>query len=242
MEIQLTEKNIQQNKTDLLVSAARSIVGIAPFVGPLLSELVGTLIPNQRIDRLAKFVKELDEKLSDFEEEFLRTEIEKEECSDLFEEGFIQASRALSDERRSYIASIIANGLKNEHIEYAESKHLMYLLQELNDIEVIWLRFYYGPTIGGDEEFREKHKNVLEPVPSYLGADQHLLDKNALQESYKAHLERLGLIQPHYNIDRESGIPEFDNFTGKPKVSYYDVSPLGRLLLKNIGLINDEEG
>lgn len=36
------ENNIEQNKTDLTVSTVKSIVGIAPFVGPLLSELVGT--------------------------------------------------------------------------------------------------------------------------------------------------------------------------------------------------------
>ena len=234
------ENNIQTGKTDLLVSTAKSIVGVAPFIGPLLSELVGTLIPNQRIDRLTKFVEELDKRLSGIEKEFLEEEIKNEECSDLFEEGFRQASRALSDERRRYIASIIANSLTDEKIAYAESKHLMYLLQELNDIEIIWLRFYYVPTLEGDKEFREEHKNILEPIPAYIGADQHILDKSALQKSYKEHLERLGLIQPHYNIDRDTGMPEFDKFTGRPKASYYDVSPLGKLLLKNIGLINDE--
>jgi hypothetical protein len=113
------------------------------------------------------------------------------------------------------------------------------LLQELNYIEIIWLRFYYVPTLGGDKEFREKHKNILEPIRAYIGAEQHILDKSALQKSYKEHLERLGLIQPHYKIDRDTGMPEFDKFTGRPKSSYYDVSPLGKLLLKNIGLIND---
>jgi len=131
-------------------------------------------------------------------------------------------------------------GITNEKISYAESKHLMHLMQELNDIEIIWLRFYCYPTIGGDKEFREKHKDILQPIPAYIGVDQQTLDKYALQQSYKAHLERLGLIQPHYNIDRETGMPKLDKFTGKPKVSYYEVSPLGRLLLKNIGLLNEE--
>jgi hypothetical protein len=74
----------------------------------------------------------------------------------------------------------------------------------------------------------------------YYGVNQHVLAKSALQKSYKEHLERLGLIQPHYNIDRETGLPEFDKFSGKPKASYYDVSPLGRLLLEHIGLSIEE--
>ena len=237
----MPKEKAKKNKTDLLISTAKSIVGIVPFAGPLLSELVGTLIPNQRIDRLSKYVNELDEKLSRFEVDYLKQEIQNEECSDLFEEGFRQAARTLTDDRRRYIASIIQNSLDEEHISYVESKHLMQILQELNDIEIIWLRSYQDPTLGGDKEFREKHKDVLKSVHAHFGVSQDVLDKDALQRSYKEHLERLGLIQAHYNLNRETGLPEFDRFSGKQKVSYYSTSSLGRLLLKYIGLI-DENG
>jgi hypothetical protein len=33
-----------------------------------------------------------------------------------------------------------------------------------------------------------------------------------------------------------TGIPEFDRFTGEPKVSYHYISPLGKLLLRTIGI------
>lgn len=79
----------------------------------------------------------------------------------MFEESFIQASRALSDERRQYIASIVENGLTGDEITYAESKYLMNLLEEINDIEVIWLRYYFDQRGGSDEEFRKKHDEVL---------------------------------------------------------------------------------
>ena len=116
------------NTTDLLVSSAKSIVGIAPYVGPLLAELVGTFIPNQRIDRLGKYAEELDKRLSKFEQDFLKEEMCKDECIDCFEEGFRQATRALSDDRRKYIASIIENSLSNDHISYIESKYLLQIL------------------------------------------------------------------------------------------------------------------
>ena len=33
---------------------------------------------------------------------------------DLIEEGFVQASRSLSNERREYIANVVANGISDE--------------------------------------------------------------------------------------------------------------------------------
>lgn len=229
-----------KNRTDLLVSAAKSIVGIVPFAGPLLSELVGTFIPSQRIDRLTKYVVELDNRLSHFQIGFIKQELTKEECVDLFEEGFRQATRALSDERRSYIASIVENGLSNEHISYLETKYLLNLLENINDAEVIWLRFYLEPSIGPvDVDFRERHKNILNPACAALGSPQDEIDKEALQNSYADHLERLGLIRPHFRMDNKTVLPEFDSFSGKQSVSYYDLTNLGQLLLRFIGLYEE---
>ncbi len=53
-------------------------------------------------------------------------------------------------------------------------------------------------------------------------------------------LERLGLIRSHHNIDRETGIPKFDQFTGKIAVSYRSLTPIGEMLLKQIELYEVE--
>jgi len=227
--------DLEQNKTDTLVASAKSVLGAVPFAGPLLSELVGSLIPNQRINRLTKYIQELEARLQNIQSEKIENALINEEGVDLLEEGFVQASRSLTDERRKYVANVVANGIDDETIEYSESKYVLKLLQELNEQEVIWLRFFMVLTIGGDEEFREKHKNILAPVHAHIGSDEQTIEKRSLQESYKKHLERIGLIQPHYRIDSETGIPEFDRFSGKPDVSYRDLTPLGRMLLRQIG-------
>ena len=233
----MTDKNeFENNKTDFLASAAKSTLGIVPFAGPLLAELVGTVIPNQRIDRLTKYIKKLDEKISKIPVEKINHLMENEEFIDLIEEGFVQASRAITEERRTYIASIISNGITDESINLLESKYLLKILQELNDIEVIWLRYYIDPTMGGDNEFREKHENVLTRHRTYLGVDEETRQKVALQENYKKHLERLGLIKNKYKFDRKSGVPEFDKFTGEAKISYSETSSLGKILLSRIDL------
>jgi hypothetical protein len=230
-------ESLEQNKIDFLVASFKSVLGAVPFAGPLLSELAGNLIPNQLIDRLTKYVKELEERLSNIDRNKIEKVLNDEDGIDLLEEGFVQASRSLTDDRRKYIANIIANGINDQTIDYSESKYLLKLMQELNEQEVIWLRFFMVPTIGGDEEFRNKHKNVLDPVRAYLGSDERSIEKASLQDSYKEHLERLGLIRSHHRIDRSTGMPEFDHFSGKPSVSYRDLTPIGKMLLKQIGYV-----
>ncbi len=228
---------LENNKIDLIASAAKSVVGIVPFAGSLLNELVCNIIPNQRIDRLTKYVRELDEKLSKISSERINELLDNESFVDLIEEGFVQASRAISIERRQYIASIVSNGISDEAILLDESKYLLKILQELNDSEIIWLRFFLVTTMSGDEEFRAKNKNIIEPIPTYSGVDNETLGKAAIQNSYKEHLERLELITYKIRFNRTSGIPKYDKNSEKPEKSYTYVTTLGRLLLKQIGLI-----
>jgi hypothetical protein len=231
--------DLEQDKTDVLVVAAKSVLGAVPFAGPILSEIIGNVIPNQRVDRIAKYLKKLDERLSRIDRKKIDNALSSEEGIDLFEEGFVQASRSLTDERRKYISNVVANGVDNETIEYLESKFILKLLQELNEQEIIWLRFFMVPTIGGDDEFRKKHRNILGPVRAHLGSDDRTIEKAALKDSYIEHLERLGLIRSHYHMDRNTGMPEFDKFSGKPSVSYRDLTPIGRMTLKQIGFTDE---
>lgn len=110
-------------------------------------------------------------------------------------------------------------------------------MSELNDEEIIWLRFYLHPAIGGDEDFRNKHSKTLTLARSYMGASEEELNKSAIQDSYKEHLERLGLIYTKIDIDRKANMPNYDKFSGKPKGSKY-ITRLGKMLLKEIGFSN----
>ena len=233
--------DLDLKKRDVGAAFTRSVVGAVPFAGQLLTEIIDNLIPNQRLDRLTKFVVELDKRLSGINSELIREFLQDEECISLFEEGFLQASRAVSDKRREKIAEVVCNGLGEDAIQYGESKYVLKILEELNELEVIWLRFFLHPELGGDKQFRDKHAKVLVPVPAYIGSDEATLEKAALQRSYKEHLERLGLLQAHIKMDRDTGLPEFDQVTGTPKTTHRNVTPLGRLILKQIGLIKPEK-
>ena len=231
---------IKAKAVDYITSGAKAILGAAPFVGPLLAELAGTIIPNQRLERITHFAALLEARIADIEENLIREAFQDEEFTDLLEGALHQAARATTEDRREYLASLIASSLTSEAIEHIESKHLLRLLGELNDIEIIWLRAYLRPTIGGDEEFRSKHASVLERRIAYIGCSIEELDKHALQESYRDHLFDLGLLSRSISRDSRTRMPEFDTFSGEFKVSYYRASPLGRLLLRTIGIQDAE--
>ena len=225
---------------DYVLSAAKAALGPIPIVGPLLNELVGVVVPHQRVDRIARFVVELERRIEQLESpEQIREQLENETFTDLLEEGFRQAAHSLSDERRRYIASLIGSSLSAAGIQYAESKHLLRILNEVNDIEVVWLRYYREPTMGGDEDFRDRHTEVLRPAIATLGSAQEELDKSTLQDSYKEHLSRLSLLKPRYKLDPKTNQPTFDRIRGQQKIHGYQLTPLGRLLLREIGLADD---
>lgn len=221
---------------DVVTSAIRGILGLVPIAGSLLAELAGTVIPNQRIDRITKFLVILDSKLSALEKDFVISQLSNESFSDFLEEGILQVVHSISDERREYIANLIAFGLSQQDIEYIELKYLLRILNEINDIEILWLRFYLVPTMDGDEEFRDKHNDVITPVVATMSDPLSVVEKEALQKSYKEHLSRLGLLRPQYKIDHRTNTPEFDSYTGGLAIRSYQITSLGRLLLEQIGL------
>lgn len=203
---------------DHVTSALKGAVGAVPIVGSMLAEVVGTLIPNQRIDRIADFAQKLHDKIENLEDELLHTRLTNDNFTDLLEESLQQVARATSDTRREYIANLVANGLNNDDLDSIQDKHLLRILGELNDIEVIWLIAYAQEFfVEQQSEFQKRHGNVLRPIGAHMGSDQKEIDEEALQKSYKLHLEREGLLQMN-------------------KRGTYEISSLGRLLVRRIGM------
>jgi len=119
---------IKSKAIDYVTSGAKALVGAAPFIGPLLAELAGTVIPNQRIERITKFAALLESRITNMEQNLLHDAFKDEEFTELLEEALHQAARSTSEERRKYLASLVANSLTSDAIEHNESKHLLRIL------------------------------------------------------------------------------------------------------------------
>ena len=230
---------------DYVTSAAKSVLGAFPVAGSLLSELAGTVIPNQRIDRIAKFAGELEKRLANNERDVIRALLTNENFTDFFEEEIRQAIHAATDERRSYLASLILNGITNDEADFIKSKHLLRILGEINDAEVLWLRYHLVTTPAIDAEFKRKHEHIFGIAPASAGCSQAVRDKNVMRASYLQHLTRLDLLTSRSTtiIDDGGGAADSPEPSleatqlGDINASRDDrLTALGDLFLRHIGL------
>ncbi|MCL2024181.1 MAG: hypothetical protein FWG78_00135 [Coriobacteriia bacterium] len=233
------EKQLAENKMDYLAAISRAALSAIPIAGGLLGELITTIIPNQRIDRIADFSVKLEERIDALEWSNANDIMQDADFTDLLEDAVIAAARAVTEERRSYLASLVANSLTSEDISYVESKHLLRILNELNDIEILWLRYYFGLSIGGDKEFQTKHENVLVSADKSMPPSDRTRDKKALQDSYREHLLQLNLLEEKirtFKIDDRTKVANVDSI-GKPERKSIGITRLGKMLLASIDLI-----
>jgi hypothetical protein len=189
---------LDTNTRDRLVSAAKSTAGALPFIGTFVGEIIDSVIPGLRIERVVDFLKSLDERVGNLDDKLDRFQrsLKSEEGLDIFEEGIIQASRAVSGERKKRLAYLVANSLASEELKYAESRKLLSIYNELTDPEIIWLIYYsLNPVLGKGphSEWVDRHPEVLKPISRGMGAPQEQHERGALQDSYKLTLSRLGL-------------------------------------------------
>jgi hypothetical protein len=90
--------------------------------------------------------------------------------------------------------------------------------------------------MGTGDEYWKRHREVLEPVGAVMGSLESEVDREALQNSYDEHLSQLGLLQARYAVDMRTKQPEFDPRTGAQKVRGYELTRLGQLLLRQVGV------
>lgn len=231
---------LKSGSTDLITSLTKGTMGAVPILGPLISEIIGNVIPNQRVDRIARFLELLEQRLSGLEKEILQKNLSSPESVDILEDAFTQAARATSQERLEQISNVVANGLSPAELNQGQTKRMLWLLGQLNDSEIVLLRSKLAMTnedIGRDREFRQKHESLLAPIATHMASSQDEFEEAALKSSYRQHLHDLGLIRHRFKRPKRGEFPEFDDRTGMMKISGSEVTRLGKMLLGYLNLI-----
>ena len=234
--------DLQSNRVDGLVSLAKGVVGAAPYAGAILAEVVGQIIPNQRIDRIAAFVRLLDERVQHIEKDRLEDRFRQPEVVDVLEDAFTQAARATTHDRLEHIANVVANGISAEELKETATKRMLWILSHLSDSEVILLRSKLASVRSDfqkDAEFREQHADVLSPDVTDTGSTEDEFEEAALNASYRQHLHDLGLTRLRFSRPKRGEVAEMDGKTGMMKASGTDITRLGRMLLRSLNLIPD---
>ena len=91
--------NLGNTSRDIVASLTKGTTGMVPIVGPLIAEIVGNVIPNQRVDRITRFVALLEQRLGKLEEDVVRSKIAAPVLVNILEDSFTQAARATTQER-----------------------------------------------------------------------------------------------------------------------------------------------
>src|SRR5947208_14876580 len=113
LSIKSSDVDLSTNKSDYLaflvkkfgsLGALLSGAGLVghgvPVVASILGEIIAFKIPEQKIDRVTRFLRILAERLDQLEEDLAKERIKTDEFSDLLEDAIPQASRDLSEDRK----------------------------------------------------------------------------------------------------------------------------------------------
>jgi hypothetical protein len=228
---------------DIKAIIAKGILGSIPYVGPIASEIVGSLIPNQRIDRIEKMLIELEHKIESVPEKSCIIEkLKGIDKINIFEDVLLQVSRTIEEERINHLASVVKNSISRNDYNYDKYKKLLQLISEVSEIEVIILK-YYSLQIYGDEwkDFQEKNREVLEKQIVSVNSPIEEINDIAFFDYYRNHLNRLSLLDKKYKNYKKDEIPDFDLKTGGIKSSGFKITRIGIELLKVIDEYNNKE-
>jgi hypothetical protein len=220
---------------DRFAALARSVLGNIPVFGGFAAEAITSLIPLQRIDRIATFATILERRLGELGADLDREKLRREEFVDLFEDTLAQSVRALSPERQEYLAAFLVTSISDDELERAAQKRLLQIVGEINDLEVLILHhrtLHYGEAF----RFDDLHGNRISVPVIAMSAPEVEHERTALHRSYVEHLVRLGLLVPRFKTVRAGELPEFDRDTGTLKSVGETTTELGKLVLRYIGM------
>lgn len=214
----------------------KGALGGIPFAGSMIAEIVDQIIPEQRMTRLESYVRMLGERLSQLDREAVAERAILPEAIDVFEDGAVQAARALSTQRIEYIARLVAGGMTGEERDATQAKRLLKLLAEIDDEQIILLANFLRKNLE-DRAFQERHKDILRPAASLVDAPDDVRHRAlAIHELALQQLLSLGLIKNQFDSGRRGRSPDFDPRTGTLKVTGQTLTPLGGILLDQLGL------
>ena len=148
----------------------------------------------------------------------------------------LQATRAVSYERREQIAEMLKSTLTSDDLGYIQKKRLWAILESLTDQELIILQYHGIYNDHDGEEFWERHQNAITGPASHMGSSPAEIDQGAVHESLRVHLCELGLLHQRFKRPKRGEMPEFDEKTGMMKASGDEIIRLGGVLLRHLGL------
>lgn len=222
--------NLKSNGTDTFVSILSSTVSYIPLVGSFASELVQSLIPNQRQDRIVEFVKNIDYELQNMKIDFqeLKEKFSNQKYGSFTYNCIRMVTNEVYEEKIKYYKNLLIQTLTDDEKTLVHNERILRILEQLDYYEILYLKFYSDCNIGGTKTMNE----VIERLgfqflqPTYMmSMDNKAFDEETMKQITLNNLCNSGLL------NRE--IKWTNN--GKHQHISYKITHLGKLILKKIG-------
>lgn len=227
----MDKNDLKTNKTDVITSAVSMAAGIVPGVGGVLSGIITLSIPNQRQDRIAKFISELDD-------EFTKLNIEVEELKSRFNDYKYGAfsynclrnvANEVYEEKLVYYKNLYISALTSDEKNLLHCERVLKILNELDYYEILYLKFYSDCEIPGNKNMEEIRKKLgfdnLRPT-YFMSMDEQSKDEETYKQITLNNLCNAGLLDVETKYVGK-------NFT--PRINY-KITVLGKLILRKIGI------
>lgn len=227
---------IKQRAIDYVVSTSKAGLNLIPIIGSFLAEITSSIIPNQRIDRVVKYLQILRRKLENIDEVQKKLLETDKDLNLLFEKSIIFSAQTTSQNKYEYYSEFIINSLINKDVDVIKKERMIDILSNLNEIEILFIIFYCKNSrrpMGSN--FFKKYRNILYPHPQTMDQPIELRANNTFQEHYLTNLERYDLLEFRININSKTKLPEWDQFNNRFKRSFENLTAMGLLLAKFIG-------
>ncbi len=223
----MKKHTLNNNKTDYITSVLSSALGMVPYAGDFLSEIVKQVIPDQRTDRIVKFVEdialELKEQKCDIDE--LKQKFNNNYKYGAYLTGcFRYITNEIYEEKINYYKKICISGITDNEKNLIHCERILKILSELDFYEIQYLRYYYDLKMASTKMMEDAIEKIgfdeLKPIYD-MGMDESQIIDETYKQITLNNLEKNGLIEIKINMR-----------TSKP---HYEITTLGRMILKKIG-------
>lgn len=227
----MDKKELKTNSTDIITSWVSAVVGMIPVVGGVVSELVQNLIPNQRQDRIVKFIESLSNELDKikFDIAELRQKFENVKYGTFTYDCLKSVVNNVYDEKIEYYKKLCLNAITEDEKNLIHCERILKILEQLDYYEILYLIFYEKCNTIGPSEMRQSLYDklgfdILQPS-YYIGMQIEQRDEETYKQITLNNLCNTGLLDMEVKY----------NSSGRNPRTTYKITTLGRLVLRKIG-------
>lgn len=222
--------NLESNANDTFVSILSATVSYIPLVGSFASEIVQYAIPNQRQDRIVKFIKNIDSELKNMKIDFqeLKEKFSNPKYGNFTYNCIREVTNEVYEEKIKYYKNLLIQTLTNDEKTLVHNERILKILEQLDYYEILYLKFYSDCNIVGTKTMNDIIDKLgfrfLQPTYMMSMSNQEF-DEETMKQITLNNLCNSGLL------DREIKW----NSNGKHQKVSYKITNLGKLILKKIG-------